>query len=249
MSLCFLRLQTSIIYCSYTINNLFTVSARLCFSCTFSEYIENIIKGSHDIINEIDDKETNARLQKCVSNPFEMTRGSPRAHSVPAGKRKSNSSSNVQHRCNSIDVQFVKSYRMSSCSCSITQADHNIRQQRSYALRDPATPNMKTSPSFSYFPFPPDHNVRIKSSGDSQSSSLSFSPAEVTSHYCRARNCSGAQNGSSQSTDDISSIAEGSDVTSEDFDDVDMLKQWQEWEALTRDFEYNNECLNQETFV
>jgi hypothetical protein len=127
-----------------------------------------------------------------------------------------------------------------------------MRKQRSYASSEPATPQMNSSLSFSFFPPSPNFSARTTSTGNSLNSSLSYSPTEVTYHDCRLHSNSATQNGSSLSTDDTSSIAESrgeSDVTSEDFDDIDMRKQWLEWEALSKNFNYNADFLDQETLV
>ena len=216
------------------------------FSCR--EDIENIIKGSSDIINEIDDQETNARLQHRLKN----------ANSVPPSKRQFNSSDNVQTdvrlhaRCASVDAEFVKTFGLSPCNCSVANKDRNMRKQRSYATSEPATPKMNSSLSFSFFQPSPNVNRRTTSTGTSTDSSPSYSPTEVTYHDCRLHNYPVTQNGSSLSTDDTSSIAESrdeSDITSEDFEDIDMRRQWSEWEALSRNFNYDDDFLDQETLV
>ena len=222
------------------------------------EDIENIIKGSSDIISEIDDKETNARLQHRVNNVYDLKKGTSRAHSVPPSKRQFNSTDNVQansrfhHRCSSADGQCVKTFGLSPCNCSVAHGDCNMQKQRSYANSEPATPKMNTSTSFSYFPPSPNLSARTKSTGNSAESSPSCSPTEVTYHDCKMYNHSTAQNGNSISTDDTSSIAESrgeSDITSEDFDDMDMRKQWLEWEAYSKNFNYDADFLDQETLV
>ncbi len=177
---------------------------------------------------------------------------------MPASSRLFNSTDNVQTdanmhpRCASVDAQFVKTYGLSPCNCSVVQGDRNMRKQRSYASSEPATPQMNSSLSFSFFPPSPNFSARTTSTGNSLNSSLSYSPTEVTYHDCRLHSNSATQNGSSLSTDDTSSIAESrgeSDVTSEDFDDIDMRKQWLEWEALSKNFNYNADFLDQETLV
>lgn len=221
------------------------------------EDIENIIKGSSDIISQIDDNETNARLQQRVTNTYDLKKGTPRAHSVPVGNRNFNSSDNVQgdarmhSRCASVDAKFVKTYGLSPCSCAVGREDRNMSKQRSYTKSQPETPKMNTSMSFSYFPPSPNHSARTTSTGNSPNSSISYSPTDVTYRDCTLQ-YSATQNGNSLSTDDTSSIGESrgeSDITSEDFDDVDMRKQWLEWEALSKNFNCDADFLDQETFV
>ena len=226
---------------------------------SYREDMENIIKGSSDIISEIDDQETNARLQQRLKNTYDSKKGSPRANSVPPSKRQFNSTGNVQTdvrthaRCASVDAEFVKTFGLSPCKCSVANKDRNMRKQRSYATSEPATPKMNSSMSFSYFPASSNSSARTTSTGNSPNSSPSYSPTEVTYQDCRLHNYPVTQNGSSVSTDDASSIAESrdeSDITSEDFDDIDMRRQWLEWEALSRNFNYDDDdFLDQETLV
>ena len=222
----------------------------------FREDIENIIKGSSDIISEIDDQETNARLQHRVKNSYDLKKNTSRAHSVPTSSRHFNSTDNVQKdahpRCASVDAQFVKTYGLSPCNCSMAEGESTMRKQRSYASSEPATPQMNTSLSFSYLPPSPNLSARTTSTGNSPNSSFSYSSTEVTYHDCKLHNYTAQQNGSSVSTDDTSSIAESrdeSDVTNEDFDDMDMRKQWLEWEAISKKINYNADFLDQETLV
>lgn len=187
-----------------------------------------------------------------------MRKGTSRARSVPVGNKRYNSSDTVQSegarfhpRCASVDAQFVKTFGLSPCSCSASNEERKMRKQRSYANSEPTSQKMNTSASFSYFPTSPNLSAQTTSNGNSPNSSLSYSPTEVTYYDCRLHSSS-SQNGNSVFTDDSSSIAESrgeSDITSEDFDDNDMRKQWLEWEALSKNFSYDADFLDQETLV
>lgn len=191
-------------------------------------------------------------MQHRINNTQDFNKSTSRAHSVPATARIFNSSDNVQSderiqaRCASVDAKFVKTLK--PCNGSSLTEGRSLKKQRSYAMSEHATPRMSSSTSFSYFPS--SKNTRKTSNGTSSSSSLSHSPTEMT---CNDNKLHRERNGSSLSADDISSIAESSgelDMLCEDFDDVDMKRQWLEWEETLSGNHVNNaDFLLHETFV
>lgn len=163
------------------------------------------------------------------------------------------------NRCAAVDAEFVKNYGLNPGNCISASEERHMRKQRSciplYTHSEPATPMMKYSSSFSYITPPPSPDSIPFKSFNSNSPNSSLSHSSTNSGYKKnfLNNNAETQNGDTHSQqEDASSASESradSDIASEDFNDLDLSKQWLEWEAISKQITDEESFLDQETFV